>query len=120
MDHRHIEEFSKIPQPERSEWRFLQDLRAPLPYHFQKGSGCAPGVTADCMACGADLVLNGADVPETALESLRRVLKAKGIAERKEAVSFLCVKNVLPNGSLPAFTRIVKNGFEYWAPRNLP
>ena len=85
MERQHIEEFSKIPQPDRSEWRFLQELQEPLPYHFQTGSGCTPGVTADCMKNGAELFLNGADVPETALESLRRVLKAKGIAERKGA-----------------------------------
>ena len=83
MDRRHIEEYGKIPQPDRSDWHFLKELQEPLSYHFQPGHGCAPGKTADCLARGAELILpEKAEVPETALESFRRVLKAKSIEER--------------------------------------
>ncbi len=85
MNKEDILTFSQIPQPPHDSLAFVDDLKRPLSYHFTKGSGCPAGVAQDCMKNGAELDIgfpDGEKILETAFESLRRVLKAKGIAER--------------------------------------
>ena len=88
MNSQHIDAFAQIPRPQRENWDFLEDLKKPQEYHFQSGRGCCPGETDGCMKNGAELFFEPAGldlVPETALESLHRVLQAKSIAEQKGA-----------------------------------
>lgn len=85
MNKEDILAFSQIPQPPHDSLAFVDDLKRPLSYHFTKGSGCPAGVAQDCMKNGVELDIgfpDGRKVLETAFESLRRVLKEKGIAER--------------------------------------
>lgn len=84
MNSQHIDAFAQIPRPKRKNRDFLEDLKKPREYHFQPGRGCFPGETADCMKNGAELRFEPVGmnlVPETALESLHRVLQAKSIPE---------------------------------------
>ena len=75
-----IEKLKTVPQPPMTEWRFLDDLKSPLEYHFPGGSK-APD---QFLAGGVDIQVEFSAAAEsfaTALWSLRRVLAAKGIAE---------------------------------------
>ena len=82
MDQKKIEEFAKLPQPPRSEWGFIDDIKSPLEYHFDDSRGCDAGENAGCLENGIALVCEySGEIPETAFLSLRRVLKAKGIEE---------------------------------------
>lgn len=82
MDQKKIEEFAKLPQPPRSEWGFIDDIKSPLEYHFDDSRGCDAGENAGCLENGIALVCEyTGEIPETAFRSLRRVLKAKGIEE---------------------------------------
>ena len=82
MDKKKIEAFSKIPQPPQSDWGFIDDIKSPLEYHFDDSRGCDAGVNSDCLVNGIKIVSEfSGTLPETAFVSLRRVLKAKGIAE---------------------------------------
>lgn len=88
MNSEHIKAFSQIPQPPRESFGFIEDIKSPLEYHFRPGQGCDAGANADCMKDGAEIVIEypaSKDFPETAFMSLRRVLKAKKIAEKKGA-----------------------------------
>ncbi len=82
-----IQEFASIAQPQRESFGFIEDIRSPIEYRFRPGQGCPAGETAECMAGGAEIVLDcqereGKPFPETAFVSLRRVLAAKGIEEK--------------------------------------
>lgn len=80
MDKNKIEAFAKIPQVPQSDWGFIDDIKAPLEYHFQAGRGCDAIENTDCLADGMTIVNDFGDaVPETALASLKTVLKAKDI-----------------------------------------
>ncbi|MBO7147096.1 MAG: hypothetical protein J6W81_05055 [Lentisphaeria bacterium] len=86
MDKQKIEAFSKIPQPPRESFGFIEDIKSPLQYNFQPGNGYDPGVNTDCMANGAEIKIEFPackNMPETAFASLRTVLKAKGIEEKQ-------------------------------------
>ena len=88
MNSEHIKAFSQIPQPPRESFGFIEDIKSPLEYHFRPGQGCDAGANADCMKNGAEIVIEypaSKDFPETAFMSLRRVLKAKKIVEKKGA-----------------------------------
>ena len=83
MNLHHIEDFAKIPQPPREDWKFLDDLKRPMNYHFLN-----PGMETSrdmCLLHGAELFLENAAVPQTAQESLRRLLSCNAIPERKGA-----------------------------------
>ena len=70
----------------RESFGFLEDIKKPLEYHFRPGGGCDAGVCSECMKNGAEIRIEypqTGDFPETALMSLRRVLKAKGIPEKQ-------------------------------------
>ena len=85
MNHDHIEAFSKIEQPPRDSFGFIEDIKSPLSYHFEAGQGCDPGKTASCMKDGVTLDITFPRVdafPDTAFLSLRRVLAAKGVTEK--------------------------------------
>ncbi len=88
MKARSIHAFTQIPQPVRESFGFLEDIRSPIEYHFRPGSGCPAGKTADCMRNGAEIHVeypkDGA-FPETAFVSLRKLLAAKEIPEKKGA-----------------------------------
>ena len=88
MKARSIQTFTQIPQPARESFGFLEDIRSPTAYHFRPGSGCPAGKTADCLKSGVEIRVeypeDGA-FPETAFVSLRKLLAAKGIQEKKGA-----------------------------------
>ena len=82
MDKTKIESFAKIPQPPRSEWGFIDDIKSPLAYHFDDSRGCDAGENTDCLKNGINLVTAyTGEIPKTAFMSLRRVLDAKEIEE---------------------------------------
>ena len=82
MDKKNIETFAATPQIEQKDWGFIDDIKSPLEYHFQEGRGCDPKENRDCMQNGFELYFETSkEVPQTALKSLRRVMKAKNIAE---------------------------------------
>ena len=88
MNSEHIQKFSQIPQPPRESFGFIEDLKKPLEYHFHPGGGCNAGACMGCMEHGAEIRIEyprTEDFPETAFDSLRRVLKAKNIPETKGA-----------------------------------
>ena len=82
-----IENFSKIPQPERRSFGFLEDIRTPSRHDFRSLRGCTAGCAENCLASGFELVneITAFDLPQTALTSLRRLMKAKNIPEVKGA-----------------------------------
>ena len=82
MDKKKIEAFSQIPQPPQSEWGFIEDIKSPLAYHFDDSRGCDAGENKDCLKNGIKIATAPSGIiPETAMVSLRRVLKAKQIPE---------------------------------------
>lgn len=84
MDMQKVAQLAQIPQPFTGTPSLVEDLRAPLSYHFAAGQGCPAGECTDCLAQGVELHYTGLALPnlETAIKSLRRVLAAKGVAER--------------------------------------
>ena len=82
MDQSLLDAFAAIPQPERSSYRFVEELKHPQTYAIQPGNGLDAGAMTGRLAQGVTFLrqddLTG-DFPETALESLRRVLDAKAI-----------------------------------------
>lgn len=96
MDKKHIEDFAAVPQPPRETMGFLEDLKAPLCYQFRGKDGCLAGDTAGCMDSGANIVMEFPDpgnILETAYASLRRVLKARKIAESCSVPLIICHKD---------------------------
>ena len=81
MDKKHIESFSRIPQVPRENWGFLQDLTRPLSYRFRKKE--SPAGADNSLLNGVELFPEADDIPETALDSLRRLFKANDIPECK-------------------------------------
>ena len=82
MEKTKIEAFAKIPQPPQSDWGFIEDIKSPLEYHFDDSRGCNAGGNSDCLNNGLKIITEfSGTLPETAFVSLRRVIKAKGIAE---------------------------------------
>lgn len=85
MNKEDIKAFSQIPQPPHESMAFIDDLKKPLSYHFAKGTGCPAGEAQDCMKDGVELQIGFPDSNgslDTAFLSLRRVLNAKGVAEK--------------------------------------
>ena len=85
MNKEDIKAFSQIPQPPHESMAFIDDLKKPLSYHFAKGTGCPAGKAQDCMKDGVELQIGFPDSNgslDTAFLSLRRVLNAKGVAEK--------------------------------------
>ena len=76
-----IEKLKNVPQPPMSEWRFLDDLKSPLEYRFSDGPPAADQFLAGGVDIRVEFPADIAEGFETALWSLRRVLKAKEIAE---------------------------------------
>ena len=77
--------FAQIPQPPCTPPPFVDDLKRPLSCHFPRGAGCPAGAAQDCMENGAELKIEFPDAEgllETAYQSLRRVLTAKGVPEK--------------------------------------
>ena len=77
-----IEAYSAIPQPPQ-EFEFIGDLKKPLEYHFKPGRGVDTGRMNGILANGVELFITfpqKKDFPETAFESLKRVLDAKNIS----------------------------------------
>lgn len=66
-----------------------------MEYHFQQGNGCDPGINADCMAKGVEIKITFPvqDIPETAFDSLRNVLKSKDIEEKVGAYPLFFTEN---------------------------
>jgi hypothetical protein len=77
-----IEKLKNVPQPPMSEWRFLDDLKSPLEYRFSSSSPVDDQFLAGGVDIRVEFPSEIADGFETALWSLRRVLNAKGIAEK--------------------------------------
>ena len=85
MNREDICAFAQIPQPSRKPPAFVDDLKRPLSCHFSRGTGCPVGAAQDCMKNGAELKIEFPDAEgllETAYQSLRRVLTAKGVPEK--------------------------------------
>jgi hypothetical protein len=85
VDMSKVSALAEIPQPSSECGGFIADLSAPLGYCFKPGQGCPAGATVDCLKDGIDLLL--ALPPQwenvqTALDSLDRVLQAKGICHK--------------------------------------
>ena len=81
MDKKHIDEFARIPQIPQEQWGFIEDIKSPLVYSFDDARGCDAGENAGCLENGVHIVSDEKlTVPETALISLDRVLKAKNIS----------------------------------------
>lgn len=93
MDKKKIEAFAEIPQVPQSDWGFIEDIKSPLEYHFQAGRGCDAGKNSDCLANGLTIVNEFGDIPETALNSFKRVLKAKEIQLNDNSYSLIIRKN---------------------------
>lgn len=91
MDLLHIEAFSKIQQPPKESWDFLADLKSPIQHHFRDSTDNIG--SKGCMKNGAELFLNGNDIPETALKSLRRLLHAKSIREQTKGYPIRFLKD---------------------------
>lgn len=96
MDKTHLETFAFLPRPGRESMTFMEELRRPLRYSFRPGGGCPDGIASGCLAEGAAISLDFScipgGVPETAFESLRRVLAAREIPETDHGypLRFVC------------------------------
>lgn len=85
MDRKLLDDFAKIPQPERETYGFVEDLKKPLDYCFRPGMGRDPGAARDCMLPGVEIRVDfpvDASFPGMAFQFLRWVLKAKNIGEK--------------------------------------
>ena len=84
MNREKIEAFSKIPQPPRESFGFIDDIKKPAQYHYQQGNGCDPAGNISCMENGVEIRIDFPEesIPETAFHSLRNVLKSKNIGEK--------------------------------------
>ncbi|MBR2374200.1 MAG: hypothetical protein IKA87_08235 [Lentisphaeria bacterium] len=75
-----LNEFAAIPQPEKGQQQFIDALKAEKREYFSEKEKC----------CGVSVCIEGAElIPETALVSLRRVFKAKGISEAADGVKII-------------------------------
>jgi hypothetical protein len=78
-----IRKFAEIPRPGRGDMKFMDDLCRPMEYRFRKGGGRTRNIARNCMRNGIAFQIErekfGDGFPETALESLHRVLSAKKI-----------------------------------------
>ena len=94
MDKNKIEAFAKIPQVPQSDWGFIEDIKSPLEYHFQIGRGCDAAENTDCLANGLQIINDFGDgVPETAVDSLKIVLKAKDIKLADNSYPLQIIRN---------------------------
>ena len=94
MDKNKIEAFAKIPQVPQTDWGFIEDIKSPLEYHFQTGRGCDAEENTDCLANGIEIINDFGDgVPETAIASLKIVLKAKDIRLAENSYPLQIVRN---------------------------
>ena len=72
-----LNEFAAVPQPPMGQEHFINALKSAMNEYFSDDEKC----------CGTAVTFSGADlVPETALASLRRVLKAKGVEENAQGL----------------------------------
>ncbi|MBP5640372.1 MAG: hypothetical protein J6X55_12890, partial [Victivallales bacterium] len=96
MNQKHIDEFGAIPQPPRESFGFLQDLRNPLQHKFQIGKGCNPGACTNCLTNGVRFGIDfpkNDEFPETAFDSLRRVLSEKDIRINEDGAYIFLFKH---------------------------
>lgn len=95
MDMAKVTALAEISQPSEEQGGFVADLQAPLAYCFKSGQGCPARETQDCLKDGIDVLpefpQGWADL-QTALSSLERVLRAKGVMQRAGAwpVKMVC------------------------------
>ncbi len=75
MNKKHLEAFAQIPQPSRESYGFIADIKKPVEYFT-----CHPNVSSARITVEYPL---GKPFPDTAAESLRRVLAARGIEEKE-------------------------------------
>ncbi|MBQ6470761.1 MAG: hypothetical protein IJJ33_02140 [Victivallales bacterium] len=83
MNPKHIEEYSHIEQPFQGEPPLVADLKRPLEWSLSVGQGCPAQEMTNRLADGVALLLEYEDESghlDTAYDSLRRLLAAKGIA----------------------------------------
>ncbi|MBO5760744.1 MAG: hypothetical protein J6S53_04290, partial [Lentisphaeria bacterium] len=87
MDDKKIEAFSRIPQPDRETFGFIDDIKKPVQHYYQQGNGCDPGKNTSCMENGVEIRIDFPEesIPETAFHSLRNVLKSKNIVEKTDS-----------------------------------
>lgn len=88
MKQEHLTKFGAIAQPPKEYSSFRDELQKPVENIFKESCGCPPGSTANCMADGVDLLIRypeTPDFPQTAIASLRCLLKQKNIRESKGA-----------------------------------
>jgi len=89
MNSKHLEEYSQVPQPFQGEPPLVADLKRPLEWELAKGQGCPAGEMANRLDNGVTLLLEYDDESgclDTAYDSLRRLLAAKGIVVNSEGL----------------------------------
>ena len=75
MDDKKIEAFSRIPQPDRETFGFIDDIKKPVQHYYQQGNGCDPGKNTSCMENGVEIRIDFPEesIPETAFYKQRNL-----------------------------------------------
>ena len=94
MDPKHLDSYSHLKRPDRPYMTFLDDLRTPVRFSVPSDEATpAKGTASLSGGIALSFQLDGmkGEFPETALDSLRRLLKTMGTpAGGKYPVRFIC------------------------------